>query len=186
MSPYPFYRSSWGLATDPSADRKLPLPRCPPPRTPGNYTFLQTALRVKKSFFSRLGRNLSTDSSSPAFICLSVPLRKESLEFSLWFSGLRNPTSIHEDAGLIPGLSGLRIQHCHKVWCRSQTWLGSGIAMAVATVTLIRALAQEFPYAKEAHPHPKKRSPIPRSGSRPLNPIIFNLDSTHDPPLGAD
>ena len=29
-------------------------------------------------------------------------------------------------------LSGLRIQHCHKLQCRSQTQLGSGIAVAVA------------------------------------------------------
>ena len=35
-----------------------------------------------------------------------------------------NPTSIHEDAGSIPGLdhwSG--ILHCHELWCRSQMWL---------------------------------------------------------------
>ena len=45
---------------------------------------------------------------------------------------LTNPTSIHEDAGLIPVLlSGLRTQHCHELWCRSQTQLGSGIAVAV-------------------------------------------------------
>ena len=29
-------------------------------------------------------------------------------------------------------LSGLRIQHCCELWCRSQTWLRSGIAAAVA------------------------------------------------------
>ena len=29
-------------------------------------------------------------------------------------------------------LSGLRIWHCHQLWCKSQTWLGSCIAMAVA------------------------------------------------------
>ena len=29
-------------------------------------------------------------------------------------------------------LSGLRIQCCHELWCRSQTGLGSGIAVAVA------------------------------------------------------
>ena len=29
-------------------------------------------------------------------------------------------------------LSELRIQHCRELWCRSQTWLGSCIAMAVA------------------------------------------------------
>ena len=27
--------------------------------------------------------------------------------------------------------SGLRIWHCHKLWCRSQTWLRSGVAVAV-------------------------------------------------------
>ena len=28
-------------------------------------------------------------------------------------------------------LSGLRILHCHELWCRSQMQLGSGIAVAV-------------------------------------------------------
>ena len=28
-------------------------------------------------------------------------------------------------------LSGLRIQHCCELWCRSKTWLGSGVAVAV-------------------------------------------------------
>ena len=29
-------------------------------------------------------------------------------------------------------LSGLRIWHCHELWYRSQTWLGSAVAMVVA------------------------------------------------------
>ena len=29
-------------------------------------------------------------------------------------------------------LSGLRIQHCRELWCRSQTQLGSGVDVAVA------------------------------------------------------
>ena len=29
-------------------------------------------------------------------------------------------------------LGGLRIRHCHELWCRLQTRLGSGIAMALA------------------------------------------------------
>ena len=41
-------------------------------------------------------------------------------------------------------LSGLNIQHCHKLQCRSQMWLRSCIAVAVA---LIRPLAQQLPYA---------------------------------------
>ena len=39
-----------------------------------------------------------------------------------------NLTSIHEDVAL---LSGLWIQRCHELWCRSQLWLGSVIAVAV-------------------------------------------------------
>ena len=43
-------------------------------------------------------------------------------------------TSTHEDVGSIPGLplSGLRLWHCHELWCRSQTRLRSGIAVPVA------------------------------------------------------
>ena len=29
-------------------------------------------------------------------------------------------------------LSGLRILPCRELWCRSQMWFGSGIAVAVA------------------------------------------------------
>ena len=31
----------------------------------------------------------------------------------------------------LASLSELRIQHCHELWCRSQTKLGSGVAVAV-------------------------------------------------------
>ena len=49
---------------------------------------------------------------------------------------LTNPTSIHENAGSIPGLV-LRIQHCHELWCR------------LATTALIRPLVWEPPYASK-------------------------------------
>ena len=39
-----------------------------------------------------------------------------------------NLIRIHEDEG---SLSGLRIQHCHDLWCRSQRRLRSHLAMAV-------------------------------------------------------
>ena len=44
-----------------------------------------------------------------------------------------NPTRNHEGAGFqsLASLSGLRIEHCCELWCRSQTWLGSRIAVAV-------------------------------------------------------
>ena len=32
----------------------------------------------------------------------------------------------------LASLGGLRIQHCRELWCRSQTRLGSGVAVAVA------------------------------------------------------
>ena len=49
------------------------------------------------------------------------------------------PTSIHEDAGSVPGPS----QCCRELWCGSQTLLGSRVAVTVA----IWPLAWEPPYA---------------------------------------
>ena len=53
---------------------------------------------------------------------------------SLCGSEVMNTSGIDEDTGLIPGLplSVLRIQRCCELWCRLQTWPGSGIALAVA------------------------------------------------------
>ena len=46
---------------------------------------------------------------------------------------VKNPTSVHEDGGSIPGLlSGLRLQHGHKPWSRLQMGLGSGVALSMA------------------------------------------------------
>ena len=48
----------------------------------------------------------------------------------------------------LASLSGLRIQHCSGLWCTSQTRLGSGIAVAVASaVAPIRPLAWKHPLA---------------------------------------
>ena len=46
--------------------------------------------------------------------------------------GVKNPTSIREDAGSTPGLpQGLRIWCCRKLQWRLQVQLGSGVALAV-------------------------------------------------------
>ena len=45
---------------------------------------------------------------------------------------LTNLNRIPEDMGSIPAsLGGLRIWHCYELWCRSQMWLGSSVAVAV-------------------------------------------------------
>ena len=47
---------------------------------------------------------------------------------------LTNLTSIHEDVdSILASISGLRIWHCRELWCRLQTQLGSGVAVAVAS-----------------------------------------------------
>ena len=44
-----------------------------------------------------------------------------------------NPTSIHEDVGLILGYDPwIGDSHCHELWYRFQSWLGSRVAVAVA------------------------------------------------------
>ena len=53
--------------------------------------------------------------------------------------------------GSLASLSGLRIRCCRELWCRSQTLLGSCIAVALAcgpaAIALIGPLAWEAPYA---------------------------------------
>ena len=53
-------------------------------------------------------------------------LYKESFGVPVVAQQLTNQTSYYDDAGSIPGL---RIQCCHVLWCRWQTWLGSGVAV---------------------------------------------------------
>ena len=50
-------------------------------------------------------------------------------------------------------LSGLRIQRCHELWCRSQIRFGSRVDVAVAyggSRSSDSPLAWEFPYAMDA------------------------------------
>ena len=53
--------------------------------------------------------------------------------FPLWLSRLRTQlVSIRMGVQPLVPLSGLRIQLCHKLWCRLQMWLRSHVAVAVA------------------------------------------------------
>ena len=51
----------------------------------------------------------------------------------------------------LASLSGLRIWHCHELWCGSQMWLSDPALLwlwcRLAAVALIRPLAWEPPYA---------------------------------------
>ena len=63
----------------------------------------------------------------------------------------------------LPLLSGLTIRRCRELWCRLQTQLGSGIAVAVAVVRVvatapIRPLAWEPPYAAGAAQRNSKKT----------------------------
>ena len=66
---------------------------------------------------------------------------------------LMNPTRTHEDAGSIPGLSGIGIRHCHELWYRPQS--GSDPTLLQlwsrpAAAAPIQPLARELPYAMGA------------------------------------
>ena len=54
-------------------------------------------------------------------------------EFPLWLSRNQSNRSVtmRTHVCCLALLSGLRIRGCCELWCRSQTWLGSGVAVAV-------------------------------------------------------
>ena len=53
-------------------------------------------------------------------------------EFPLWRSGTNSTRNHRLPVRSLASLSGLRIRHCRELWCRSQTHLGSDVAVAVA------------------------------------------------------
>ena len=64
---------------------------------------------------------------------LIICLKSRMGELLLWLSGLQTRlVSMRMWVWFLALFSGLRIQHCQELWCRSQTWLRSAIAVAVA------------------------------------------------------
>ena len=69
-------------------------------------------------------QNVGCSSSQPAWMLQKI----SGMEFPLWLSGNK---FIRMRVRSLTSLGGLRIRHCHELWCRSQTQLGSGIVMVV-------------------------------------------------------
>ena len=81
---------------------------------------------------SRLNNINSLPSSKPNPVCTKGLINDVDREFPLWLSRLRHQlVSIRMHVQSLASLSGLRIHCCPKLRCRSQTWLRSGVAMAV-------------------------------------------------------
>ena len=81
-----------------------------------------------------------------------IILKRKKQEFLLWLSSWRTQlVSIKMRVGSLALLSGLRIQRCHELWCRSQISLGSHVDVAMvspAATAPIQSLDWELPYAK--------------------------------------
>ena len=57
---------------------------------------------------------------------------KYNWEFLSWLSGYRTRlASMRTQVPSLASLTGLRIQHCCELWCRSKMRLGSGVAVAL-------------------------------------------------------
>ena len=82
---------------------------------------------------------------------IAPTLKPELQEFPLRLSGLRTRlVSMRMRVQSLALLSGLKIQHCHKLWYRLQIRLGSSVAVAVAqpaAAAPIPLQAQELLYA---------------------------------------
>ena len=73
--------------------------------------------------------------------------------------GAAEMSSMRMQVRSLASISGSGIQCCPELWYSSQTWLGSGVAVAVA-VALIQTLAWESPYAADKKQKKKEEKDI--------------------------
>ena len=70
---------------------------------------------------------------SPCRVILLSFIKKNFVVFPSWRSGQWTQlVSMRTGVRSLAPLSGLRIQHCHELWCRWKMWHGSCIAVDVA------------------------------------------------------
>ena len=82
------------------------------------------------------------------FYCKNPRIKKCRLEFPLWLIRVRTwLVPMRMWVWSLASLSGLRIQHCHELWCRSQTWLR--LWCRPAAIAWIRSQAWELPHASD-------------------------------------
>ena len=64
---------------------------------------------------------------------LNIKSKREGREFPSWLSCKGSQlASMRTRVRSLTSLSGLRVLHCHELWCGLQTQLGSHIAVALA------------------------------------------------------
>ena len=97
----------------------------------GSFATKTSAVGTSKKFYLRKSKHLK-------FMNLTLSMYGKMQEFglieefSLWLSRIRTwLESMRMQVPSLASISGLRIQHCRKLWCRSKMQLSSGIAVAV-------------------------------------------------------
>ena len=76
---------------------------------------------------------------------------------------LTNPTNIHEDASLLPGL---RLKHHRERWCRLQMQVRSGIAVAVVYTGSYSSYSTPSLGTSICHGYGPKKTPPQKKGSK--------------------
>ena len=85
--------------------------------------------------------------------------KKKKLAFPSWLSSQQTQlASMRMQVWSLTSISGLRIRHCPELWCRSQIWLESCVAVVYASNYRSNwTLAWEPPYTVECGPKKTKR-----------------------------